>query len=415
MADRILRPGIGILGTLALAVMLGLGPAPGTAQSGNPFAPAVVVNDKAITNFELSQRARILALFQTPGDLLEVAREQLIDERLQLFAAQRIDLRATEEEVAAGMSEFASRANLSTEEFVTRLEQAGVAPATYRDFVEAGVTWRKVIRARFGNRATVTEADVDHALALTSRPGTAEALISEIILPARSPAEGARAERIAAQLTATVTSSGGFAAAARQYSASPSRASGGRVPQPLPLQSLPPAIAAELVSLQPGEISNPIPIPNAIALFQLRELRDTGRPEVESVLVEYAQYFIPGGRSPEALAAAQRISLEIDTCKDLYGVNLGQPPERLVIETKPVPQVPADIALELAKLDEGETSVALTRGESLMLLVLCSRTEEREEPIDRDLVRRRLLDQRLAGYATSYLAELKANAIIREP
>src|SRR6056297_324606 len=109
------------------------------------------------------------------------------------------------------MAEFAGRVDLTTEEFVARIAEAGVAEESFRDFVRAGVAWREVVRNRFGPRAQVTEAEVDRALSLTSRRGGAEALISEIILPARNPEEQARAERIAADISANVSGAGAFA------------------------------------------------------------------------------------------------------------------------------------------------------------------------------------------------------------
>lgn len=402
---------------IAAVAALGLIGAPmGThAQSGNPFAPAIIVNDTAITNFELSQRALILRLFRTPGNLLDVAEEQLVNERLQLFAARQQGVVPTDEEIAEGMAEFAGRANLSTEAFIEQLARAGVDAATFRDFVAAGIAWRQVVRGRFGPRAQVTEAEIDRALALTSRRGGAEALISEIILPARTPAEAARSEELALQIATTVSTTGGFASAARRHSVSPSRGRGGRVPQAVPLSNLPPPLAQQLLVLGPGEVSDPVPIPNAIALFQVRELRETGIPEPDQVSLEYAQYFIPGGRSPQALAEAARVINDVDQCDDLYGVNQGQAEERLVVETLPREQVPNDIALELAQLDAGETSTNLVRGANLMLLMLCARTEVIEDEIDRGAVRNRLINQRLAAYANGYLAELKADAIIRNP
>ena len=45
------------------------------------------------------------------------------------------------------MDEFASRAQLSADEFITALGQRGVAPETFRDFIAAGVGWRDLIRA----------------------------------------------------------------------------------------------------------------------------------------------------------------------------------------------------------------------------------------------------------------------------
>jgi peptidyl-prolyl cis-trans isomerase SurA len=85
--------------------------------------------------------------------------------------------------------------------------------------------------------------------------------------------------------------------------------------------------------------------------------------------------------------------------------------------------VPSDIALELARLDNNEISTSLTRqnGAFLTFLMLCGRTiippEPEEEGAEIDLraqMRDRLFQQRISSYADSYLAELRADAIIEE-
>jgi len=403
---------------MAAALGLGLGLASGVlAQSGNPFATAVIVNESPISNYEIQQRALILRLFNTPGNLQEVAREQLIDERLQRFTARQFEIEPTEEEIMTGMEEFAGRANLSAEEFISRLAQAGVDAATFRDFVSAGVAWRQVVRGLFGAQAQsqITDSAIDRAVSTTSQRGSAEVFLAEIILPARTPPEAARAQARALQLSQTLTSEAAFAAAARQFSASTSRARGGRVTQPVPLSNLPAQLRAQLLGLRPGETSAPIPIPNAIALFQLRGLQETDRPEPEQVFIEYATYLIPGRPGADTSAVVARIDARTDQCGDLYGVNLGQQEERLTVQTQSVDEIPPDIALELAKLDPGEISATLTRGDAVLMLMLCKRTVLNPEEVDRGRVRAQLIERQLAGYASGLLSELRADAIITEP
>ncbi|MDV4167654.1 peptidylprolyl isomerase [Rhodovulum sp. FJ3] len=393
-----------LLGATMLAGVL-----PATAQQSNPFAPAVMVNNRAVTNYDIEQRIRFMEVLNTPGNLQEQAYDALVDDRLRLDAAAAIGIRLSDEEVLQGMTEFAGRANLGLEEFVAALAQEGVSREAFRDFVAAGIAWRQVVRARFGPRSQVSEAEIDRALALQTQAGSARVLLSEIILRADTPEFAEQAQELAPQLAENIQSTDAFAAAARQYSASQSAQRGGRIDW-LDLTQLPPAIASNVLTLGPGEVTDPIPVPNAIALFQLRALEETEPKPLETQSVEYMRYAVPA----DGRLSADEVVARLDTCDDLYGIAKDQPEEALSIETLAIADVPADVALELAKLDANET-VIRPRGEGAEVLMLCARTAILAEDIDREAIRGRLFNQRLTSYADSYLQELKAEAIIRQP
>ena len=396
---------------IALGLCLVACALPGLAAAQGLFSPAITVNDKVITRFEVEQRARMLQLFRAPGDAQKLAREQLIEDRLKMEAAEAAGIDVTTEGIDAGMEEFAARANLSREQFVAALSGGGVSEETFRDFVRTGVLWRELVRARFVARVQITEAEVDKAMAAVTGDASVRVLLSEIIMPAPPPqaqAVMARAERIS-----QITSIDAFSAEARRYSATPSRGRGGRLDW-MPLTQLPPALRPIILGLAPGQVTDPLPLENAVALFQLRAIEETDSPAPDYAAIEYAAYYIAGGRSDAALAQAQRLRDSVDNCDDLYGFAKGQPEEVLERGAKAPGEIPRDIAIELAKLDPGEISTALTRadGQTRVVLMLCGRTPEIGEELDREEVRLRLQNQRLESLANGFLAQLKADARI---
>lgn len=404
---------------IALAAPLVLGAFPlamtaPAAQAQGLFAPAILVNEKAVTGYELQQRERMLQVLNAPGDARALAREQLIDDRLRIQASEDAGILPTEEEVLTGMEEFAGRANLSREEFVQSLAGAGVAEQTFRDFVRAGLSWRQLVQARFGSQSAVSDAEVDRALS-SGGNGTSNVrvLLSEIIMPA-PPAE-AEAVRARAERISELTSESAFSAEARRYSATASRESGGRLPWQN-VSDLPPVLRPLVLGLSPGQVTDPIPIPNAIALFQLRGIEETGFSAPEVAAVEYAAYYMPGGRSAETLARARVLASKVDRCDDLYGVARGQPENVLDRGSLPPAEIPTDIAMELSKLDPGEVSTALTRsnGQTLVFLMLCGRTNAVSEDSSREDLVLGLRNQRLGNLADGYLAQLRADARIIE-
>ena len=209
------------------------------AVAQNVFAPVARVNESVITEFEVQQRVRFLQILNAPGATPEAALEALIEDRLRVQEASSLGLELSDEGLQEGLSEFAGRANLSTDEFVTALEGAGVARETFRDFVAVQLTWRDLIRARFANRVQVSESDIDRAVeASTNSDSGIRVLLSELIMPAppnQIEQVRARAEEIAQSETEEE-----FSAFARQFSATASRQAGGRLNW-VELSTLPPA------------------------------------------------------------------------------------------------------------------------------------------------------------------------------
>ena len=399
------------LRALTVGVALTFGVAPVAAQ--NMFAPVVKVNDSVVTAYELEQRIRMMTLLRAPGNIQELAREQLIDDRLRMQAARIAGVNPTPEEVLDGMTEFASRANLTREEFTQALEANGVAEQTFRDFVRAGLSWRLLVQERFAGRVNLSEAEIDRALG-ASGGSSVRVLLSELIMPA--PPRQAEAVNERAQRISQIRSEAAFSAEARRYSATATRRNGGRLPWQN-LEDLPPTLRSIVLGLAPGEVSAPIPLPNAVALFQLRDIEETGFTAPTYAAIEYAAYYMPGGRSDATLAQARVLAQKVDRCDDLYGVAKGQPPEVLDRQALPPSEIPTDIAFELSKLDPGEVSTALTRanGQNLMFLMLCGRTTEINDDFDRDQFALGLRNQRLASLAESYLSQLRADARIVTP
>ncbi len=424
------------LTSLILAIALGVGPAT-AALAQSQFSPVIRVNDSAITSYELDQRVRFLTLLSFPGDIEAEAEKGLIDDRLRLAAARAAGLKLNDEQIAAGMAEFAARANLDTEKFLQAIAQGGVDPETFRDFVEAGLAWRELVRARYAGKVTVSETEIDRALSSDNGRGAGpRVLLSEIILRAR-PGEVGKVARQAAKLAEAAHGEAGFAAAAKANSLAPSRDEGGRIDW-IPLSNLPPQAQAAIGKLGQGQISEPVPLPGYVGLFLLRGLQEGGDIAPGAVVTDYAQIALPAGSDAEAA----RLRAGARTCDDLYQLTGGQ----ISRQRQHRSQIAGAIGAELDRLDPNETSVNVRSGGGVLFLMLCSRSasvadgqidatvpvvadppaqsadgEIIPSAIDglgygygppRDQVREELTNRKLGQLAESWLAELKANAII---
>lgn len=394
-------------------VLISLGTLGTVAQAQNLFAPVITVNDRVITGYEIEQRAKLLTVISPPVNPVELAREQLIEDRLKLQAADAMGLQLTKEGIESGMSDFAQRGNLKIEDLLKGLADEGIEASTLQDFVISGLVWRGVVQNRFLSKVNVSEAEIDRALDINSGQGGIRVLLSEIIVPI-TPQTTDQVTTLVNKLS-QIRSGSEFEKAAKKYSASPTAVDGGALKW-LSITDLPAPLRPVVMSLSTGEVSDPLPLQGAIGLFRLRGMEETTARAPKIAALDYAVLYLPGGRSPDTLAKAEDIKGSIDKCDDLYGVNFGQPEEALDRVTLPPAKVQRDIAKELSQLDIGEVSTNLTSsdGQSLVFLMLCGRTTALTEDVKRADVATALREQRIESYAAGYLSQLRAEAKIVE-
>ena len=395
---------------LAVATAVLTWAAPVEAQRQNPYGVAIRVNDRVVTNFEINQRVLLLRAFGTTGDLEKTATEQLVEDRLRLQAARQAGITVTDEEIEAGVDEFASRANLTGEQLYQYVGQRGAAKESMQDFVRAGLLWRNLVQARFGGRANVSDEEIETTLNLIAGRKSQSILFSEIRLPLNQRGDEKTLE-LAEQLSKSITSEGAFGAAARRYSRAPSRARSGRLDW-LPVAQLPAALAGQIMALEPGEVTAPVTLGSTVGLFQLRGVREDNNTEQGPVTLTYVSVNVPGEPgSDRMVTAAQELINDVDTCDDIRAQS-----ERFAVpghtdHVSEVGDVPSIVAVELAGLDRHEASYYTNSAGTLTVVMLCDRLRELPEGA-RENIRNGLFNQRIGGFGQGYLEELKADAVI---
>jgi peptidyl-prolyl cis-trans isomerase SurA len=386
-------------------IALGLTLAPLGVAAQNLFSAAIIVNDQAITNYELKQRSMFLEALRFPGVPQELAPKQLIEERLKKAAADQLGIRVSEEELQFELESFAQRFNVAFDEFASELERVGISVDTLRAFIANQLLWRDVIRARFGAQANVDKAQVERSANAEKSGSSIEVLLTEIIM-AMQPGQEQEVRERARELS-KIRSFDAFSDAAREFSDAPTREFGGRVTWQK-LDTLPGVLQPLIFGLAPGEVTDPLSIPNALALFQLRGIRETAyrRPLPDSV--DYLRYALPSSE----LENINAIRANVNHCDDLYGWAKGNPNHVLKRETVKRAEIDGPTRNILTNLDENEY-VSATQGSTTTLIMMCSRSQILDlEEQDLAQIRDGLLNQRLGSYADSYLENLRDDARI---
>ena len=386
-------------------IALGLTLAPLGVAAQNLFSAAILVNDQAITNYELKQRTMFLEAMRFPGVPDELAPKQLIEERLKKAAADQLGIRVSEEELQFELESFAQRFNVAFDEFAAELERVGISVDTPREFIANQLLWREVVRARFGAQANVDEAQVERSANAEKSGSSIEVLLTEIIM-AMQPGQEQEVRERARELS-KIRSFDVFSDAASEFSDAPTREFGGRVTWQK-LDTLPGVLQPLIFGLAPGEVTDPLSIPNALALFQLRGIRETAyrRPLPDSV--DYLRYALPSSE----LENIKAIRANINHCDDLYGWAKGNPNHVLKRKTVKRAEIDGPTRNILTNLDENEYVIA-TQEPTTTLIMMCSRSQTLDlEEQDLAQIRDGLLNQRLGSYADSYLENLRDDARI---
>lgn len=285
-----------------LALALAAVGLPSRAQDIQPLdGIAAVVDEDVILESELERAmTNILAQYgDRPGQLppAAVLRRQLLERlilvRLQTARAQETGVRVSDEDIDAAIGGIAQQNNITPDQLRQQLASDGLAFADFRRSLGEELMVQRM-RQRFAQtRVTVTEGEVDAALA-TQASGTQYRLAHILVgLP-----NGATPEQIA---TAQQKADGvkglldrgemDFQAAAVRYSDSPNALEGGDLGW-RSSDEIPTAFAGSISTMQPGQMLGPVRGPSGFQLLQLVEIRDATAAATQTVTQYQARHVL---------------------------------------------------------------------------------------------------------------------------
>ena len=296
----------------ALAAALAGAAAPVAAQQ-LAEGVAAIVNDAVISTYDVRVRANMLLVsagIQSTPEMMERARAQalrdLIDERLQLQEYRsRTENQISSDSIDRRIGDIARSNNLTPEQFVASLAQAGVPISTLRQQIEADIAWQSLMSGLYGSRLRISEVEIretQERLALSAtRP---QYLISEIFLPANSEGEFQEMMQGGMRLIQEMQNGAPFPLVARQFSASPTAAAGGDMGW-IGASELQPELQPIAERLQPGQVSLPVRTPAGVYIIALRERRE-GAAQGATTLVSLRQVTAPAARLSQLQRTASR-------------------------------------------------------------------------------------------------------------
>lgn len=143
-----------------LLVAAGFGPS--VAQAGIK----VIVNETPITNYDISQRAKLIRLIQRSSVAASTrdAEQELVEDQLRLGEASRLGISVSETQVNNAFANIASNVKLTPAKLSQALRQSGVNPQTLKDRLKAQLAWQQAVQRRFRSQIKISESDIVTAL-----------------------------------------------------------------------------------------------------------------------------------------------------------------------------------------------------------------------------------------------------------
>ena len=372
------------------------------AQANFLLAAKIQVNNSVITQFELDQRAKFLGALKFTGNHSELAQTQLIEERLKQSEAQKLNISASDFEIEDALKRFASRANLTLKEFNKELKRLEIYPDTFRSYVETEVIWQKLVNKKFGAQSSVSNLQLQRAKSISKFEDTIQVLLTEIIIPF-SKDDRSEKENLA-NLLKQIKSTEEFSNAAQKYSKAPTATVGGRVKWQN-FDRLPGIIKPLILGLSPGQVTEPIMLTKAIALFQLRDIREIKTDRTQLELLDFIKV-------KSDLKYLSFVQDNFHNCSDLEAIIGGQTEVTLTRKKLLSDEIPNTLVPVLDNLDQNESEIIVADGQS-QLVVMCERNNQLNSTartLEQD--KNVLQTNRLKHLARSFLETLKDNARI---
>ena len=425
-----------IAAAAAVAQVAGDAPASGLNIPANPqfFGnddPSVrkataIVNGSVITGTDVDHRLALIVLAnqgQIPPEEMQRLREQvlrnLVDETLQIQAAEAADIKVEQREIDNYYEQYARNFGRSIPDFAAYLRANGSSDASIKRQIHGEIAWSRLQGSRIAPFVNVAEEEVQSIIdRLNAAKGTQEYRISEIFLSAtpETAAETlANATRIVEQLRAGAS----FLAYARQFSEASTAAVGGdlgwvraaQLPEPL-------AQAAQAIPM--GGVSDPIAIPGGFSIVALQDTRQILTADPRDAILSLKQLSV---RFPEGVDRAQaeaRVRQLAETSQSMGGCGRAEEAaaainaEVVSSDQVKVRDLPPALGDMLLKLQVGQATTPFgSLEEGVRVLVLCGRDDpEASDGPSFDQLYAQLNEERVNRRARRYLRDLRRDAVV---
>ncbi|MEO8547930.1 MAG: peptidylprolyl isomerase [Sphingomicrobium sp.] len=384
-----------------------------------------IVNGEIITQTDIDQRLALLVIAsggRIPADEMDRLRQQvlrnLIDESLQIQAAAAEKITIKPADIDKPLARVAANNKQTVDQLAALLDANGSSINSMRRQIEGEIAWTRLQRAKIESSVSVGEEEVKAVLdRMNASKGTEEFRVGEIYLSANGGNQSqtlANANKILEQLR----NGASFAGYARQYSEASTAAVGGDLGWVRPEQ-LPDPIAAQLRTMGPGQVSNPIQVQGGYSIVAVQDTRKvlTADPRDAVLTLKQLSISFPKGASTAQaepiVARFAEAARSVGGCGGADKIAADFNAEMVESDQVKIRDLPMALQQMMLPMQVGQATQPFgSIGEGVRILVICGRDEVDATAPTHDEVYNQLNEERVNLRARRYLRDLRRDAVI---
>ena len=385
-----------------------------------------IVNGTVITGTDVDHRMALIRIAnngQIPPEEEPRLRQQvlrnLVDEVLQIQAAEAEDIKIEQREIETYFGRYAQGFKQSPQQFGAFLRANGSSDASIKRQIHGELAWARLQRRQIEPFVNVSEEEVQTVVQrLNAARGTQEFRVSEIFLSAtpETAAEArANAERIVQQLRAGAS----FAAYARQFSEASTAAVGGDLDF-VRAEQLPAPLDQAVQQIPVGNISDPIAVPGGFSIIAVTDTRQVLTADPRDAVLSLKQMSLNFAKGTPRPQIESRIQQLVKTAATMGGCGraeeaaAGIGAEVVSNDQIKVRDLPPALQQALLALGIGQSTPPFGAVEDrISVLILCGRDDP--APVNElsfQQVHDQLAEDRVNMRARRYLRDLRRDAVV---
>jgi peptidyl-prolyl cis-trans isomerase SurA len=406
---------------------------PQEADNADSDGIAATVNDISVSEFEVRQRMALFlatAGIQPSEEDKKRIRGQILDqlenEKLELQEAIKKHITVAPGEVDNQISRMLSESHITKAQLRDVLNNAGSSEEALRTQMTAQIAWQKTVAQEYQDRINITPQEVDAELARYAEGADKPHYeVSEIFFIVDNPDKDAEVLKTAQGVEEQIKSGGNFAQIARQFSQSPSAASGGDMGLVHEGQ-LAPELNAALTKMAVNSVSPPIRSIGGYYILALRGRQEPMGTKIDNpneiqvtpeTTLPLVRLLLPLGASPtkevtdQAMKIANNLRAAYQGCQMFEKVPAQLPGAVYMnLGTMKVGDLSEDIQKVLATSHAGEAAAPVISNQGVELIGRCDKkimVQTAYKMPSRDEVENQLFQQQISAMARRYMRDLR--------